>query len=102
MTSSLEKKSLIGLNEKGEKLLVKSDEEYTSTVAKIFKVISVAVKNSTSGYWNEILDLQKLHFPLKKNHEIIGRFKNQGIFFLHLGQKLPGKIIEIDFGYLNL
>lgn len=37
-TSSLEKKSLIGLNEKGEKLLVKSDEEYTSTVVKIFKV----------------------------------------------------------------
>ena len=62
----------------------------------------MADKNSTSGYWNEILDLQKLHFPFKKNHEIIGRFKNQGIFFLHLGQKLPGKIIEIDFGYLNL
>lgn len=35
---SLEKKALIGLNENGEKLLVKSDEEYTSTVAKIFKV----------------------------------------------------------------
>ena len=26
------------MNDKGEKLLVKSDEEYTSTVAKIFKV----------------------------------------------------------------
>ena len=34
----LEKKALIGMNDKGEKLLVKSDEEYTSTVAKIFKV----------------------------------------------------------------
>jgi hypothetical protein len=37
-TSSLEQKALIGMNEKGEKLLVKSDEEYTSTVAKIYKV----------------------------------------------------------------
>ena len=36
--NSLEKKALIGMNDKGEKLLVKSDEEYTSTVAKIFKV----------------------------------------------------------------
>ena len=36
--NSLEKKALIGLNDKGEKLLVKSDEEYTTTVAKIFKV----------------------------------------------------------------
>ncbi len=36
--SSLEQKSLIGLNEKNEKLLVKSDEEYTSTIVKIFKV----------------------------------------------------------------
>ena len=37
-TSSLEQKALIGLNEKGEKLLVKSEEEYTSTIAKIYKV----------------------------------------------------------------
>ena len=35
---SLEKKALIGVNESGEKLLVKSDEEYTSTVSKMFKV----------------------------------------------------------------
>ena len=37
-TSSLQQKALIGLNEKGEKLLVKSDEEYTSTISKIYKV----------------------------------------------------------------
>ena len=37
-TCSLSQKALIGLNEKGEKLLVKSDEEYTSTIAKIYKV----------------------------------------------------------------
>ena len=56
----------------------------------MFKVINVALKNSINGYWNEILDLQKLHLPFKKNQEIIGILKNQGIFFLHLGQKLPG------------
>ena len=37
---SLDKTVLIGLNENGEKLLVKSDEEYTSTVVKIYKVNS--------------------------------------------------------------
>ena len=36
--ASLEQKALIGLNEKSEKLLVKSEDEYTSTVAKIYKV----------------------------------------------------------------
>jgi hypothetical protein len=37
-TSSLEKTALIGVKEDGEKLLVKSEDEYTSPVAKIFKV----------------------------------------------------------------
>ena len=37
-TSSLEQKSLIGVNEKQEKLLVKSDDEYTSAIAKIYKL----------------------------------------------------------------
>lgn len=37
-TSSLEKKVLIGVKEDGEKLLVKSEEEYTSPIAKIYKV----------------------------------------------------------------
>jgi hypothetical protein len=36
--NSLKNEVLIGLNEKQEKLLVKSDEEYTSTIVKIFKV----------------------------------------------------------------
>ena len=35
---SLEKKVLIGVKADGEKLLVKSDEEYTSPIAKIFQV----------------------------------------------------------------
>ena len=36
-TSSLEKTALIGVKEDNEKLLVKSEEEYTSPIAKIFK-----------------------------------------------------------------
>ena len=37
-TSSLDKKALIGVRESKEKLLVKSEEEYTSPVSKIYKV----------------------------------------------------------------
>ena len=35
---SLDKKVLIGVREDGEKLLVKSEDEYTSPIAKIYKV----------------------------------------------------------------
>ena len=35
---SLEKKTLIGVRENGEKLLVKNEEEYTSPISKVFKV----------------------------------------------------------------
>ena len=37
-TESLDKTALIGVRDNGEKLLVKNEEEYTSPVAKIFKV----------------------------------------------------------------
>mgnify|MGYP001388297503 CR=1 FL=1 len=37
-TQSQEKQVLIGVKEDGEKLLVKSEDEYTSPVQKIFKV----------------------------------------------------------------
>ena len=37
-TSSLDKSALIGIKEDQEKLLVKSEEEYTSPVSKIYKV----------------------------------------------------------------
>jgi len=37
-TSSLDKDIIIGVRENGEKLLVKSEEEYTSPVSKIYKV----------------------------------------------------------------
>ena len=39
-TSSCDKEILIGVRENGEKLLVKSEEEYTSPVSKIYKVES--------------------------------------------------------------
>jgi hypothetical protein len=37
-TDSVEKNVLIGVKEGGEKLLVKSEDEYTSPIAKIYKV----------------------------------------------------------------
>lgn len=37
-TSSLDKSVLIGVKENQEKLLVKSEEEYTSPISKIYKV----------------------------------------------------------------
>ena len=36
--ASLEKKALIGVRENNEKLLVKSEDEYTSPISKIYKV----------------------------------------------------------------
>ena len=36
-SSSLEKKALIGVKDNNEKLLVKSEEEYTSSIAKFYK-----------------------------------------------------------------
>jgi hypothetical protein len=36
-THSLDKKALVGVRESGEKLLVKSEDEYTSPIAKFYK-----------------------------------------------------------------
>jgi hypothetical protein len=36
-TPSLDKKALIGARDSGEKLLVKSEDEYTSTIQKFYK-----------------------------------------------------------------
>jgi hypothetical protein len=36
-TASLDKKALIGAKDSGEKLLVKTEDEYTSTIAKFYK-----------------------------------------------------------------
>jgi hypothetical protein len=37
-TASINKTALVGVRESKEKLLVKSDEEYTSPIQKIYKV----------------------------------------------------------------
>ena len=36
-TFSLDKKALVGAKDNGEKLLVKSEDEYTSTISKFYK-----------------------------------------------------------------
>lgn len=36
-TSSLEKKALVGARDNGEKILVKSEDEYTSSIQKFYK-----------------------------------------------------------------
>jgi hypothetical protein len=36
-TASLDKKALVGVKENGEKLLVKSEDEYPSPIAKFYK-----------------------------------------------------------------
>jgi hypothetical protein len=56
-TASLDKKALIGARENGEKLLVKSEDEYTSTIAKFYKSSSeyiVITENSIYVVSNEI------------------------------------------------
>jgi len=48
-TNSLDKTVLIGVKENQEKLLVKSEEEYTSPISKIYKVGTeyiIATENS--------------------------------------------------------
>ena len=56
-TASLDKKALIGAKENGEKLLVKSEDEYTSTIAKFYKSYTeyiVITENSIYVVSNEI------------------------------------------------
>ena len=55
--ASLEKKALIGVRDNDEKLLVKSEEEYTSPIAKIYKVETeyiIVTENSIYLVSNEI------------------------------------------------
>ena len=39
-TSSLDKKALVGVKDAGEKLLVKSEDEYTSCIIKFYKSVT--------------------------------------------------------------
>jgi hypothetical protein len=56
-TASLDKKALIGAKDSGEKLLVKSEDEYTSNIVKFYKSGSeyiVITENSVYLVSNEI------------------------------------------------
>jgi hypothetical protein len=56
-TDSLEKKALIGVRENGEKLLVKSAEEYTSPISKFYRAgteFIVITENSIYVVANDI------------------------------------------------
>ena len=56
-TVSLDKKALIGARDNGDKLLVKSEEEYTSTIQKFYKSASeyiVITENSIYIVSNDI------------------------------------------------
>ena len=56
-TASVDKKALVGVRESGEKLLVKSAEEYTSPIAKFYKSSTeyiVITENSIYIVSNEI------------------------------------------------
>ena len=56
-SASIDKKALIGAKENGEKLLVKSEDEYTSTIAKFYKSATeyiVITENSIYVVSNEI------------------------------------------------
>ena len=58
---SLEKKALIGVRENSEKLLVKSEEEYTSPIAKIYKVESEFIAETENSIYVVSTDI-----PTKK------------------------------------
>lgn len=56
-TASCDKEVIIGIREDGEKLLVKSEEEYTSPISKIYKVETeyiIMTENSIYIVNNEI------------------------------------------------
>jgi len=56
-TASLDKKALVGARENGEKLLVKSEDEYTSTIVKFYKSVTefiIITENSIYIVSNEI------------------------------------------------
>ena len=56
---SLENKVLIGIKDSGEKLLVKNSEEYTSPIAKIFKVESVFIICTENSIYLTSSDIER-------------------------------------------
>jgi hypothetical protein len=55
-TNSLEKTALIGVKDDNEKLLVKNEEEYTSPIAKIYKVAKEYIVMTENSIY--IVDLE--------------------------------------------
>lgn len=56
-TASLDKKALIGAKDNGEKLLVKSEDEYTSSIVKFYKSLTeyiIITENSIYIVSNDI------------------------------------------------
>jgi hypothetical protein len=61
-TLSLEKKVIIGVKENGEKLLVKSEDEYTSPVSKIFKIETEYIILTENSIYIVSSDIQSNRF----------------------------------------
>ena len=61
-TSSSDKTALIGVRENGEKLLVKSEEEYTSPISKIYKI----EKNRIHNYDRKFIYIVSVDIPSKR------------------------------------
>ena len=62
---SLEKKVLIGIRDNDEKLLVKNAEEYTSPIAKIFKVDNVFIICTENSIYVTSSNIEKRKYPHK-------------------------------------
>ena len=60
-TSSVNKTALIGVKENGEKLLVKSEDEYTSPISKIFKISNECIVLTENNIY-----LVDINIPTKK------------------------------------
>ena len=57
-TDSLDKKVLIGVKENEEKLLIKSEEEYTSPISKIFQTSSEYIVMSENSIYIVSKDIE--------------------------------------------
>jgi len=60
-TASLDKKCLIGVCENGDKILVKSEEEYTDSIDKIYKVGKEYIIKIVNAFY-----LVDVNIPVKK------------------------------------
>ena len=91
--SSLDGGILIGVRDTGEKLLVKNEDEYTSPIAKIYKVQIGAfgkLKNA-NNYLDkiEIIDFKKIKFSIEEDLSSgLFRIKSINSFSKDQGEKV--------------